>query len=69
MDVFLSAIVLGLVCGSVQLPIACCVLAFLSSLHTVVANMNQHTQCETEFSTPTAAFINNIQDPCLIRLF
>jgi len=56
------AIVVGLVCGSVQLPIACCVLAFLSSRYTIVANMNQHTQSETEFSIATTAFINNIHD-------
>lgn len=53
------AIVVGLVCGSVQLSIACCVVPFLSSLDTIVCNMNRHTQTETEFSIPTAAFMSN----------
>jgi len=53
------AIVVGLVCGSVQLSIACCVVPFLSSLHTIVTNMNRHSQTEPEFSIPTAAFISN----------
>ena len=53
------AIVVGLVCGSVQLSIACCVVPFLSSLRTIVTNMNRHTQTDPEFSIPTAAFISN----------